>query len=169
MLVKFKKSFTLIEFVMVVVLVGIVCGLGFPLLIAIADSYVFQAQRAESLEGGQIALSRLIRELRDIKDPASILVADNANIEFIDSFDRQISYGLSGQNLVRTVNGTAYNLTQKVNNVLFNYYDANGAVLNAPVVAPSQTDIGSIEVFLELAANPSFNLTTRVGPRRLQY
>jgi len=164
-----KKSFTLIELIMVMVLLAIIIAIGVPLLTASTEGWIIATQRDEMLESAKIAIVRMLREMRQIKDSTSILIASQGVFEFINTSDQTLKFSLSSNDLERTLNSTANTLAQNVSSLTFTYYDSAGSTIATPVVSPSETDIKRIQVDIVF----SYGLTqlpirSQVLPRRLR-
>ena len=79
---KGKDGFTIIEFVMVIVIAGIIAGITAVLLLQVTKVYSFVTVREAILSDGELAMERMTREIRQIKDDQSIYVAGAENIDF---------------------------------------------------------------------------------------
>lgn len=129
-----KKGFTLLEIIISLVLVGIVAT-----VIGISSSYLvsgflFSQKNTDTLLKGQVAMTRMVKELNNIKyintNPANI---DATKIKFISYKDavetyHTISWDGSGTNLL--LDGNI--LTDQVSNFSLSYYanpTGSGAVL----------------------------------------
>jgi prepilin-type N-terminal cleavage/methylation domain-containing protein len=127
--IRSKKGMTLIEIVMAIVIVAsVVTGLSFYIK-NIVDLYNFVTFRSEIASSGRLALSRMIREIRQCSSPTeaagNISVADAHGFTFIDVTGATIAYSLSGTNLMRNSDVLAANVSA----LNFTYYDLNSAVL----------------------------------------
>ena len=129
-----KKGLTLIEIVMVIVIVAtVVAGLSFYIK-NIVDLYNFVTFRNEIALSARMALSRMIREIRQCSSPTELVgnisVADAHSFTFIDITGATIAYSLSGSNLMRNSDILATNVSA----LNFTYYDLNSAALsNVPL------------------------------------
>ena len=98
-------------------------------------------------------MDRMTREIRTVRDDASVATASSGQFRFIDAGDKDITYSLSSTNLNRTENGTANLLAENVSSIAFTYYDAGGTAIPAPTVSPSATDIRRVRINLTLTKN----------------
>ena len=112
-------------------------------------------------------MDRMAREIRRIRNRNSVLVANSATFQFVDSSNNTIAFDRSGTSLRRTLGVTVNNLADNASSLAFTYYDANGAQIAVPALNP--TDIRSIQIDLGFAlADKQLSFRSRVAPRRLQ-
>lgn len=164
-----KRGFSLIELIMAIMILGIIAGVGAPLIIEVSEAWIFQTQRKELSESARIAMDRMIREIRRILDRASVITANSTTFQFIDIDNRNITFGISGTVLTRSVNGIPYRLASNISSLSFTYYDSAGAVIATPTLNPAQTDIRRIAIDLTFSlGNQQLSFSSSVSPRRLQ-
>ena len=150
---KNPKGFTLVETVIVMTIIGIVASaMGFMLLGTI-KAWTFKFNRNDILWDDRLALDRMTREIRAIKNSTSVTTAQAAQFRFIDTANKDITYNLSSTNLNRTENGTANLLAENVSSLSFTYYNASDIAIPTPVVSPSATDIRRVKINLTLTKN----------------
>ncbi len=123
-----KTGLTLVELVMVIVIVGILTSVSSMYIKQVIDLWSFLTFRNEVVAQGRLALTRMGREVRQVKDNSSISIADASRLEFTDVNDNVIDYRLFGGNLMRNSNI----LAKGVSGLIFCYYD----IYNNPVCAP---------------------------------
>ena len=150
---KNKKGFTLIELVIVITIVGIAASIIGAILLGAIDAWTFKFNRNDILWDGRLAIDRMTREIRTIKDSASVTTASSAQFRFIDAGNKDITYSLSSTNLNRTEDGAANLLAENVSSFAFTYYDASDTVISVPAVSPSATDIRRVRINLTLTKN----------------
>ena len=115
-----------------------------------------------------MALGKMVREIRRVKNATAILTAAAGTFKFIDTNSRTITYDLSGGSLRRTLGVTPSILAVNVDSLVFAYYDYSGTPLTNPAVSPQATDIVRIRIDLSLSAGGEYlNLRSYVSPRRL--
>jgi prepilin-type N-terminal cleavage/methylation domain-containing protein len=165
---KNKRGFSLIEFIMVITVLAVITSLAISLLVAIADAWVLHRQRRQMTEAGQIAIDRMAREIRRVRDRNSFTTAAVSSLRFTDIDNTDITFDLSGTTLRRTLGGVTINpLADNVSALTFTYYDSAGATLSAPVATPS--NIRRIQVDITFTYSGSnFYLRSQVAPRRIQ-
>lgn len=155
-----RRAFSLIEFVMVIVIIGILVAIGVPLLMEAADAWLLQSQRKEMSESAKIAIDRMVREIRRA---TSITTAQAATLQFTDIDSQNITFTRSGATLQRTLAGTTNNLADNATSLTFAYYDASG---NPTAVL---ADIRRIQINLSFSlGGTQISLQSQVSPRRLQ-
>jgi len=165
-----KKSFTLVELLMSLVLLGIISWIGIAAMFSGVDTWGFFSQRKEILADARMAIDRMSREMRMIKDNTSVTAAGSSAFRFIDVNNKDITFTLSSGTISRTENGTTNGLLDNVTGLTFTYYDSNGSVIVSPMVAPSQTNIRMIriEIALSKATSRTVNIRADVWPRSLK-
>ncbi len=165
-----KKAFSLIELIMVIVIVGILVGT-FAIYVSNAIKlWQFTSFRSETVSQARLGLSRMVREMRQVKDNTSVTTANGSDFKFTTADGSVIEFVCSTPNtpLLRILGATSNNLVQQITSTsIFTYYDASNNVLSTPTVTPT-TNIKSIKIILNLqAGNQTNTLTTRVYPRNL--
>ena len=150
---KKKNGFTLVELVIVIVIIGISASiLGFMLL-GTVKAWTFKFNRNDILWDGRLALDRMTRETRTIKNSTSVTTASAAQFRFTDAGNKDITYSLSSTNLNRTEDGTANLLAENVSSLNFTYYNSSDTAIPSPAVSPAATDIRRVRINLTLTKN----------------
>lgn len=163
-----QKGFTIIEIILSIVILGIIAGIGLPIIAEIGESQIIANRRNDLAESGRLAIDRLVREIRRIKDDTSVVTANSTVFQFIDIDDNTISFSLSSGVLRRTYNGTANDLAGDAASFNISYYDQSGSLISSPAVSPSATDIRRVRLNLGLEISGSeMNFFCDVSPRRL--
>ena len=164
-----KKSFTLIELVITMTVLVVMGWLGVSALLSGVDSWSMFNQRKELLTDGRMALDRMAREIRMVKDKENILVADPAAFSFVDVDNNTISFTINSSVVERAENLTVNGLLGNVTNLSFTYYDASNSIISTPVISPSETNIRRVKINISLSkgASRDLNLETDAWPRNL--
>jgi prepilin-type N-terminal cleavage/methylation domain-containing protein len=164
------RGFTLIEVIMTLVLLSFMVWIGIAAMLSGIDTWSFFTQRKDVLSDGRMALDRMLREIRMIKEPTSVAVANSTTFGFTDIDDNTITYYIDSGTINRTENGITNGLLSNVSSLSFVYYDASDAVVAAPLVAPSATDIRRVRIAITLSkgASGALNLQSDVSPRNLE-
>ena len=150
---KNSKGFTLVELVIVMAIVGIGTAIIGTILLGVVKAWTFKFNRNDILWDGRLAINRMTREMRAIKNTTSVTTATAAQFRFIDTGNKDITYSLVSTDLNRTEDGIANLLAENVSSVTFTYYYANGTVIPTPAVSPSATDIRRVRIDLTLTKN----------------
>ena len=148
-----KNGFTLIELVVVISVVGIISTIVGSILLGAIDAWTFKFNRNDILWDSRLAIDRMTREIRTIRNATSVTTASSSQLRFIDAGNKDITYSMSSTNLNRTENGTVNLLAENVSSLAFTYYDANDAVIPAPAVSPSATDIRRVRINFTFTKN----------------
>ena len=73
-----NKGFTLIELIIVITIIGIITGVVGFILFGAVDAWMFKFNRADLLADGRLAVNRMVREIREIKDDDSVTTASSS-------------------------------------------------------------------------------------------
>lgn len=140
---KNSSGFTVIEMVLVLTMLS---ALSFgvlmfmqPMVNLMTMKYFVEGPQAE----GRLALKRMTREISQLRDPQSILIANGSQYSFIDSSNNTITYNLSSGNLQRN----SIVMAKSISNLQFTYYDSGNSALGTPVLSP-ETNIARVQMAL---------------------
>lgn len=162
-------GFTLIEFIISVAILGIIFAISARLLLEIADGWRLAGSRNEISETAKVAMGRMTREIRMVKDRTSVLTASGSVFQFIDANSNNIQFNVSSGRLLRTENGAANALADNVSSLSFTYYNSLDAAIPAPAVSPSSTDIRRIVVDITFSAGGAqLSFESGISLRRLE-
>ena len=151
----------------VITIVGISAAIVGTILLGTVKAWTFKFNRSDILWDGRMAINRIVREIRTVRNNASVTTASSSQFRFIDSANIDIIYSLSSTNLNRTENGTANLLAENVSSLGFTYYDAAGTIIPSPTVSPT-TNIKRVRINLTLIKNgQTFYLQSDSMPRNL--
>lgn len=152
---KRQTGITLIELVVVILVITIISTMAAPLMKRISEALEYQYSASTIEDQARIGLTRIGRELREIRSINDFTPAANT-ITFTNLSDTVIAYTLSGTNLQRNGN----TLTSSVTAFNLSYYDSNGAVTT------STSNIRYIKITLTITNNSnSETFETTVFPR----
>jgi len=169
-LVTDRHGFTLIELIIVIVIASIIAGLTAMLLLEVMDVYSFVTIRESVLSDGELAMERMLREIRQIEDAQSIYTADVQEIDFEDAYQERIRFWVDGRNrLRRNAVNDGYNdwLATDLNSLTFKYWDKDNIELTPPVASPE--DIKRIQIdFTIERGGEEVKLRSQVYPRSLR-
>lgn len=172
-----RKGVTLIELIMAITIVGILTTVSSLYIKETIDLWRFLSFRSEAVAQGRTALIRMDREIRQVKDSASIALADLSRLRFTsldlsgDGNDDTVEfYRDAATNELRRIfnsnpaQGDA--LASGIANLAFTYYNSSGAALSIPVA--DTTQIYRIAVEINIASGTQTKtLQTQVYPRNL--
>ena len=155
---KRSRAFTLIEFIIVMVILTIVSLTSSLLLIQGFSAFSQGRTILEADWQARTALERMTRDIRAVRSAADISTATSSTFTFVDLNGNSISYTLTGTQLMR--NSQA--LADGAQSLTFTYYDSTGAV-TAQISA-----IKYIVISLAISyGNISFTVTTSAYPWNL--
>jgi prepilin-type N-terminal cleavage/methylation domain-containing protein len=143
-----KKGFTLVELIIVIVTVGIIVGMAAPFISAILDSWLFNKTERDVVFSARFALNRMVREIRQIKNVASIITFTNTEFDFLHIDNTRIDFKQSGNSLLRNSD----ELTDKLQNpggLTFIYLDSSGNATS------TKNDIRMVRIRLILVSGDS--------------
>ncbi len=175
--VKKEKGFTLVEMIMVIVIIAIIAGIAAPLLAVSVQAIGHRISRVDIEESSMIALSRMSREIRRLRDDTSVVIASNSQLEFFDKDNSRIRYLQSGNTLMRgfyypsTPSWVNLGLADNVQTLRFDYYDDEGTLISAPAAGSGViTNIKKIRIQItSQKGNEIMPVEIWVRPRNLKY
>lgn len=121
---KSMKAFTLVEMIIVIVIFSILVVIVTPVLQTGFSAYNTARDLSNSDAQSNLALERMVRDIRDIPTTAGISIMNSNQFTFIDATKTTVTYNLSGTDLMRN----NQMLATGVNTLTFAYYDSLGAV-----------------------------------------
>lgn len=152
-----ERGFTLIEIVVSIILIGFVAVIMSLAGVHMAKSFIYSRTNADTLLKGQIAMTRLQKELNNIKtvsssssssiafisyrNSANVSIAANGNNILLDGFilvDAVNSFSLTYYNNYNTSAGSSFTANTKIIdvNLVINGYEGITSAFNSRV-APS--------------------------------
>jgi len=157
---KNKKGFTLVEYILVIALSGI-------LVLALAQVVIITIRSFDIVLAGSNIIGqtdtqyqRMMREIRQIRDRTSLFTASSDDISFADINGNNIEYRLSAGKILRNSAIAIDDVTA----FSIQYFDKDGNLIAAPAVYPQNTNARSVGVTLTVTKS-SQSLTTRSGVR----
>ena len=159
-----KRGFTLIEFVIVILLTGIIAGILSILIREVFSTYSFIRVRGIALSDNRLAMDRMTREIRQIKSADNIYTADSTEIRFYKMGDEFVEFYLSGSELKRR-DGSDDILANNVTLFDLVYYTGN-VILDRPVLDPSTIWRILIKITIK-KGDETVKFQSQVHPRNL--
>lgn len=165
------KGVTIIELVVVIVIVGVLVGVSSMYIKGVIDTWQFVSFRNDLASVGKMAIIRMDREIREIKDASSVYVAGSAQFRFHDTGGNDIQFQWVSDpdpSVKGSIMRNSDILVKGVESLTFSYYDKDNNLLASPAVNPSQTNIKRISVtFKILSGSQAKILSSQVFPRNL--
>lgn len=127
------RGFSLIEFVVVIVLMAIIFATGGRAIFSLFSAFETERDIMRADWQGIIALERLTRDLRTIRSPstADLTIAPATQITFVDETGARVQYFLNGSALTRSVSAGASPLADNISDLQFYYLQENGQTVAA--------------------------------------
>lgn len=143
-----EKGFTLTEVVLVIVILGIIVSMSAPFISASLDSWLFHKTERDVVFSARLALNRMVREIRQAKNPSSITTFTVTEFDFLRIDNTQVDFKQSGNSLLRNSNELT-NKLQASGGLSFTYLDTDGNV------ATTKDNIRMVRVKLVLVSGDS--------------
>ena len=164
-----EKGFTLIEVVVTLVIVGITASLAGMWLVNLANGYIFTVQNANTVQKGQLAITRIAKEfnaLQSVTSSSATSITFNRT-DVVNPSGIPITLSKSGGSL--QLNG--HTLTDRVSAFNLEYYNddpTSTAYLSSWSTTPSNpTRIIKVTLTLTGASNTPSTFTIRAVPRNI--
>lgn len=120
------RGYTLIEFVVVIVVLGVIVALVSNLLGRAFDSYFHNQETMQRQSASLLVMRYLTGELKRIRAPSDLISATPVSIYFKNEKGRLIMYSLIGNRLMRDEGGARV-LADKVKTFTLSYFDVSGS------------------------------------------
>lgn len=170
-----RKGFTLIELVIVMVILGLLLGLSASFSFIMLDTLGLLTRQANLQESADVALSRISRDVRRLRNDQSVTSATVSKFSFIDIPGAEITYRLTGGALVRDYDpaGAPPAVTDEIADnaiaLTITYFDDSNTAIGSPTISP-RTNIRRIEFEIQLQESPhKVTAQTVVRPRNLRH
>lgn len=129
-----NKSFTIIEIVVAIVLVGIFAWGVSIYITQVVDSWKFLTQRYELEQNGKLAMDFIVRDIREIDIDSlgnpEISSASDTAITFTTADGEAITYSYNGRTIYKALAGNSHPLVKNVSSFEIHYYNKNYAEIN---------------------------------------
>lgn len=170
-----NKGFTIIELIIVIVIAGIISGILGMLILQVIDVYSFVTVREDVLSEAELAMERMMREIRQIQKAAQaievIYIADSAEFQFVDVDDNIIGFKKDSSTVHRmkfSEPGVLQHndlLADDITSLAFTYWDEDSNELSSPVDIEK---IKRIEISIVMERqDQEVRIDTQVYPRNL--
>ena len=117
-----QKGATLIELVISVVVLGIIAYILTDTFVYSSRSILAGNSARNATQGGRLAIDRMTREIRNIRDNNCVSMATGTTVSFVDAVNNSITYMWAGPGNSLMRNGNV--LVDNVSNLTFTYYDS---------------------------------------------
>jgi prepilin-type N-terminal cleavage/methylation domain-containing protein len=145
-----RKSFTLIELIMVITVVGIIAAVLAPFIATSFDAWIFHHSERDVLFSSRLSMNRMVREMRKIKNLSSITTFSATEFDFLDIDNNRIDFKQLGTALLRN-SGELTNKLLNPGGLSFTYLKST----DPDVVATQKQDIRIIRIKLQLVSGES--------------
>jgi prepilin-type N-terminal cleavage/methylation domain-containing protein len=166
-----RAGFTLVEFVVSIVLLGIVATIGAKFMSSMFSAY-FESRDVTSGDWqGRVAFERITRELREIPSRTGLVVSPTTEITFVGSDGNTTRY-YRASNVLRRQNitaGTDQPLADNATAITFEYLTNNGIATTATTASVCYVT-AVLTIQSTSGTTTTFNDTLRatVQPRNFQ-
>jgi len=162
---KKPNGFTLMEYILVIALTSILFLILSQAIAISLRSWDIVSSGTKLIRDTEVGFALMTRDIRQIRDTTSLITANNTELNFIDASGNPIQYRLAGNTLQRNSNVVIDN----VDNLLFEFFDANNATIAIPIVGASETNIRTIRVTLTVSpASQSMVVRSTIMPRNVR-
>jgi len=156
-----QQGFSLIEMIVVLILVGVLAAMAGMGIVAVVEGYVFSRLNAATVQKGQIAIAKIVKEFNNI---SSVTAASSSSITFT-AYRAGVAYT---HTITFTGNTVTYDgdvVTDQVNSFDLGYYDTYNGTKAATWTATRKV----IQITISLAGAGGFvsQFQERVTPRNL--
>jgi len=167
---KFGSGFTIIELVVTITVLAAMGWMGVSAMLSGVDAWTDFNYKKDLLTDARMAVDRMAREIRMVKDLTAIITAGPQQLSFTDTNGKVISFTLDSGMIERSEDSVTNGLLANVTDLSFTYYDSSDSVIAEPVIRPSETDMRRVKIAVSLAkaSGRTVNLQTDVWPRNLK-
>jgi len=152
MKIKTQHGFSLIEMVLAITLLSFF-GLGImTFAVPVTNLWSFQKFQESTANEARLGVMRIVREIGQIMDDASVSAAEAGTITFTTSDGDTIIFGLNGTTATRDEGNGAQTLAENISTLQFVYYDNDGNALASPTTGTS-TNIRRVQVIMQASAD----------------
>jgi prepilin-type N-terminal cleavage/methylation domain-containing protein len=150
-----RRGFTLVELVLSIALVALAAGL-FVAAFDRGSAVIQEIQvRQELLQEGRMALTRIVREVRQVRSSQDLLAAEPTRIRFVAVEDStiEVRWDAARQRIRFLRGGVEETLVAEVDSFRIAYFTDQGTPA-VPLVHPDETDVDRVRITLRLKRGP---------------
>ncbi len=160
-----RKGFTLIEYIIVILIVGVIAAVLGTLIIQGVRAFDSIAAREALMTEAEAAAERMSREMRNAGRPSDIVEADWNTFYFTDIYGDGIKYHIEGKFLMRNEKILAANLKSAE----FSYFDRQNTQITPPLSEESFEDIHLVGIKLVFSnRGQETAIETKIRPRNFR-
>ena len=160
--IRCRGGFTLVELVIAMTVLSIVVTILAGVFTTNSEIFGFLLKSSDDASEVRLAVGRILREVRSIKDNGSVFVANETRLRFVNDVDESIDLSYDARSGKLLLNGRV--LAGNLSSFRFLYRDDGGRLLRLPRTRP-ETDIWTVSVELETSGEPGTRIVTRIHPR----
>lgn len=133
------RGFTLVETIMVIVLTSLIALVIAPVLAVSVEAMAQRTARLELEESSRLAVARMSREMRRLRNDVSVVNSDNGVYDYFDNVNIRQRFHRVGTTLMRgvfdpiTTATTDFGLADNVTALRFDYFDDGGVLIANPI------------------------------------
>jgi type II secretory pathway pseudopilin PulG len=143
-----RKGISLIEVVMVIVITGIIVAMTVPFISSLLDSWLLNKTERDILFSSRLAINRMTREIRQLKNVTSIYTFTGTEFDFSKIDNTRIDFKQTGNSLLLNSNELTDKL-QSPGGLAFTYLDSGGNITSI------KNNIRSVRIRLTLISGDS--------------
>jgi type II secretory pathway pseudopilin PulG len=161
-----QKGTTLIELVLSIVVLGIIAYIVTDTFVYSSRSILAGNSARNATQGGRLAIDRMSREIRNIRDNNCVSTATGTTFSFVDAVNNSITYTWAGVGNPLMRSGNV--LVDNVSNLTFTYYDnanpPNTIAVPTVCATPCASTCAPTNIW-----TISIDLTTQSGTQTMQF
>lgn len=151
-----KKGFTMVEYILVIALSGIIFLALSQVVIITIRSFDIVLSGSAIIGQTDTSYQRMMREIRQVRDRTSLVTAQSDDIRFTDMNGNDIEYRLSSGQILRNSAVAIDNAT----GLSIEYFDRDDNPIGTPLVSPQNTNVRNVRVTLTVTRSTQ-SLTIR--------
>lgn len=160
-----RKGFTLIEYLIVILVVGVIAAVLGALIIQGVRAFDSIAAREALMTEAEAAAERMSREIRNAGSAADMVEADSNTFSFTDIYGDGIKYHIEGKLLMRNEKI----LAAKLETAEFSYFDKQNIEINSPLSEERFRDIHLVGIKLVFSdRGQEAAIETKIRPRNFR-
>lgn len=165
-----QKGATLIELVLSIVIIGVIAYVVTDAFVYSSRSILTGNSARDATQSGRLAIDRMVREIRNVRDNQCVDVAAGSSFKFVDAGNNAVAFTWAGAGAPLMRNSDV--LVDRVSNLTFIYYDSANPPNNITATPP--TVCASPNTCLSTCASTNIwsvniDLTTQSGSETMEF